>query len=103
MAISDRYPTHAPGAVATYGVDLSPVLPPGTGLSTGTVAIVVNTNPVESQSDWTIGAVSVRGRRAWCQLAGGAEGTDYQIRWSLADTLGGAWPVTCYVLCAQTT
>lgn len=84
-------------------MDYAPILPPGVGLASGSVSIVINTNPVASQSAWTIGAVTTEGRRAWCPLAGGAEGTDYQVRWSCTDTLGNIWPITCYVLCAQTT
>lgn len=103
MAISDRYnPPHPPGESSSYAYDFSPILPPGVGLVAGSLSIVVNTNPVQSTSDWTIGTVTTIGRRVYCPLSGGVEGTDYQLRWSCTDNLGNVWPRTAYVLCAQT-
>ena len=103
MAISDRYqPPHPPGEASIYAYDFSPILPPGVGLTAGTLTIVINTNPVESTTDWTIGAVTPTGRRVYCPLSGGVEGTDYQLRWSATDSLGNVWPRAAYVLCAQT-
>ena len=102
MAISDRYdPPHPPGESSTYALDYSAILPPGVGLTSGSLTIVINTNPVEPQTAWTQGAVTAIGRRLYCALSGGTEGTDYQFRWSGVDSLGNTWPRTCYVLCAQ--
>lgn len=102
MAISDRYlPPHPPGESSVYGLDFSAILPPGVGLVSGTLDILINTNPVQSQTSWTQGPVTAQGRRLYCELSGGTEGTDFQLRWSGTDSLGNVWPRTCYVLCAQ--
>ena len=124
MSISDRYlPPHPPGESSTYALDYSAILPPGVGLVSGSLSIVTNTNPVQpaqgtmrpgtvpsglwantpaaASTDWTQGTVTTIGRRVYCSLSGGVEGTDYQFRWSAVDTLGNSWPRTCYVLCAQ--
>ena len=102
MAISDRYePPHPPGEQSTYALDYSPILPPGVGLVSGSLTIVQNLNPVAPAPEWTIGAVTAIGRRVYCPLAGGTEGTDYQLRWVGTDSLGNVWPRTAYVLCAQ--
>jgi hypothetical protein len=58
--------------------------------------------PVAADTDWVIGAVSVRGRAVYASLTGGVEGKDYQVRWSATDSDGNIWPRTALVLCAQT-
>ena len=103
MAISDRYsPPHPPGESVSFALDYAPILPPGVALVAGSLEIVVNTNPVQAQSDWTQGPVVPIGRRLYCDLEGGVAGTDYQLRWTGVDNLGNTWPRTCFVLCAET-
>jgi hypothetical protein len=104
MALSRRYtPEHPPGEKAIFGLDFSPIIPPGVGIASGTVAVWINSVPPASNTtDWTIGAVSVSGRALYASLTGGVEGTDYQIRWIATDTDGNVWPRTALVLCAQT-
>jgi hypothetical protein len=104
MPISRRYtPEHPPGESCPFGMDYSYVIPPGIGIAGGSLAIWTNTQPpVEANGDWNIGAVQVLGRAIYCQLSGGVEGTDYQLRWTAIDTRGNAWPRVGLVLCAQT-
>jgi hypothetical protein len=85
-----------------FALDYSAILPLGVVISDADLDIVINTNPVEPQSDWTQGAVEIFGRRVYCLLSGGVEGTDYQLRWTVTDSLGNTWPRTCLVLCAET-
>jgi hypothetical protein len=103
MPLSRRYtPEHPAGETATFGLDFSPIVPPGVGLKSGTVTVWKNIVPPVTSTDWTIGAVSVSGRALYAQLSGGIEGTDYQIRWVATDTDGNIWPRTALVLCAPT-
>jgi hypothetical protein len=84
-------------------LDFSFIIPIGVGISSGTLAIFTNTaNPTPADSDWQKGPVTIRGRAIYANLAGGVEGTDYQLRWSAADSQGNTWPRTTLVLCAQT-
>jgi hypothetical protein len=83
-------------------MDYSFVVPPGVGISSGTVAVWENVVPPIASTDWTIGSVAVRGRAVYALLSGGVEGKDYQVRWSATDTDGNKWPRTALVLCAQT-
>jgi hypothetical protein len=102
MSISDRYqPPHPPGEQSAFALDYSAILPPGVGAASGSLSIVQNLNPVAPAPEWTVGAVTTIGRRVYCSPTGGTEGTDYQLRWTVTDTLGNVWPRTCYVLCAQ--
>ena len=103
MAITRRYqPEHPPGESSLFAYDYSAVLPPGMGLTAATLAAYTNTNPASPSNDFTIGAVSVRGRMCWASISGGVEGTDYQLRWSATDSAGNVWPRTALILCAQT-
>lgn len=103
MPLSRRYtPEHPPGESCPYGLDYSYVIPPGVGIASGTCAVWSNTVPAVQSTDWTIGAVTVRGRAIYATLSGGIEGKDYQIRWVATDTAGNIWPRTCLQLCAQT-
>ena len=104
MPLSRRYtPEHPPGESCLFGMDYSFVLPPGIGISSGTLEIWKNTNPaVAAPSDFTVEGVQNRGRALYCRVSGGVEGTDYQLRWSATDTEGNVWPRTALVLCAQT-
>jgi hypothetical protein len=104
MPLSRRYtPEHPPGEQCNFGMDFSFVIPPGVGISSGGVHLYTNTvPPVAADTDWVIGAVSVRGRAVYASLTGGVEGKDYQVRWSATDSDGNIWPRTALVLCAQT-
>lgn len=103
MPLSRRYtPEHAPGESSVYGLDFSFIIPPGVGISAGSLTVWTNTvAPVES-SDFTIGVVGVRGRTLYARLSGGTDGTDYQLRWVANDTTGNVWPRTALVLCSET-
>lgn len=104
MPISRRYtPELAPGESCSFGMDFSFIVPPGVGLTGGTLAIFSNEAfPQAADSDFTIGPVGVRGRAIYATLAGGVEGKDYQLRWKATDTQGNVWPRTALVLCAHT-
>ena len=104
MPISRRYyPEHPPGENCSFGLDYSFVVPVGVGIESGTLAIQTNTAaPVDATADWTIGAVTVRGRAIYATLSGGVSGTDYQLKWTAYDSQGNAWPRTTLVLCAET-
>ena len=103
MPLSRRYtPEHPPGEQSNYGLDYSFIIPKGTGISTGSLAIWKNVVPPTLSTDFTIGPVSVRGRSVYASVTGGVEGTDYQFRWVATDTDGNKWPRTALQLCAQT-
>jgi len=104
MPLSRRYsPEHPPGESCRFGLDYSFVIPPGVGISSAGLEIFSNTaTPVSAAADWTVGAVTVQGRTIYARLAGGVEGKDYQLRWSVTDTIGNIWTRTALVLCAQT-
>jgi hypothetical protein len=104
MPISRRYtPEHPPGESCKFGLDYSFLIPPGVGLTGGSVSLWTNlVTPTDASSDWSIGPVTVQGRTLYAQLSGGVEGKDYQVRWVATDTQGNSWPRTCLILCAQT-
>ena len=104
MPISRRYtPEHPPGETCTFGLDYSPIVPVGVGIESGTLAILTNTAaPADASADWTIGAVTVRGRALYAMLTGGVAGTDYQLKWTAIDTAGNTLPRTTLVLFADT-
>lgn len=103
-AVSARYqPPHPPGEVCQFGFDLSAIIPPGQGIISGSLAIFTNAAvPAPVPDDFTIGPVTIRGRRVYALLQGGVAGTDYQLRWSVEDTLGNTWLRTALLLCAGT-
>jgi hypothetical protein len=104
MPLSRRYtPEHPPGEDCAFGLDFSFVIPPGVGLSSGSLQILTNTAaPADASADWTIGAVTVDGRALYAMLSGGVAGTDYQLKFTAVDTAGKTWPRTALVLCADT-
>ena len=103
MPLSRRYtPEFGPGESCNIGLDYSRVIPPGIGISSGSLSIFTNTATPQPSSDFTIGAVTIRGRTVYAGLSGGVEGRDYQLRWIAVDTVGNVWPRTCLMLCAQT-
>jgi hypothetical protein len=104
MPLSRRYrPEHPPGESCSFGLDYSFIIPVGVGIEQGTLQIQTNeATPVDAAADWTIGAVSVRGRAIYAILAGGVPGVDYQLVWTAVDTQGNVWPRTTLCLCANT-
>ena len=104
MPLSRRYtPEHPPGEQCPYGMDFSFIIPPGVGISSGSVTIWTNVAvPVNVTASWTIGPIMVIGRAIYAMLQGGDDGTDYQIRWVATDTEGNVLPRTALQLCAQT-
>jgi hypothetical protein len=104
MPLSRRYtPEHPPGESCNFGIDYSPIIPPGVGLESGVVQIFTNNaSPQDATADWTIGPVGVRGRALYARLSGGLVGVDYQIHWTAVDTAGNTWPRTMLVLCGAT-
>ena len=104
MAITRRYrPEHPPTETCSFGLDYSFIIPVGVGIEQGTLSIFTNTaTPEPADSDWTKGAVSVRGRAIYAILSGGVPGTDYQLIWTAIDTAGNTWPRTTLCLCANT-
>lgn len=104
MALSRRYsPEHPPGESCVFGLDFSAVIPPGVGVTSGTLAIMTNTAvPADASANWTVGPVEVRGRVLYATLKGGVAGTDYQLLWTAIDSDGHVWPRTALCLCAPT-
>lgn len=105
MPLSRRYtPEIAPGESSIFGMDFSTVVPPGVGLSSGSLALQTNTAPPAATSNLTAGAVSVHDRMLYAKVtaAAGAAGSDFQLLWTATDTDGNVWPRTALVLCAPT-
>ena len=104
MPLSRRYsPEWAPLEQSTIGMDFSSILPPGTGIASGTLSIQTNTvPPVDANADFTATALSVVGRAIYTTLSGGVNGKDYLLDWSITDTSGNIWPRTAMLLCAPT-
>lgn len=104
MPLSRRYtPEKPPEETCSFGLDFSAVIPPGVGISTGSLAIFSNTAaPAPADGDFTVGEVMVRGRAIYAILSGGVSGKDYQLRWTATDSEGNVWPRTALVLCAET-
>jgi hypothetical protein len=103
MPLSRRYtPEWAPGENANIGIDLSFIIPPGVGISSGDLQVFTNNAVPALSSDFTIGPVAVQGRAIYATLGGGVAGQDYQLRWSATDTDGNVWPRTALLLCALT-
>ena len=104
MPISRRYsPEHPPGESCAFGLDFSPLIPPGVGIKSGTLNIFTNTSPPAiADSDWTKGAVTWLDRTLYATLGGGRSGVDYILTWTAVDTEGNVWPRSGLVLCAPT-
>jgi hypothetical protein len=84
-------------------MDFSYVIPKGVGIASGALAIKHNkVPPTDATADWTLGQVQVRDRVLYATLAGGVDGSDYQLIWTATDTDGNIWPRTGLVLCAAT-
>ena len=104
MPLSRRYsPEWAPGEQATIGLDFSSIIPPGVGITSGTLTIATNTTPPsDATADWQATALSVQGRALYTTLVGGVNGRDYLLNWTATDTDGNIWPRTAMLLCAPT-
>lgn len=105
MPLSRRYtPEIVPGEACNIGLDYSFVIPPGVGISSGTVSLFTNTVAPAPSTDMTLGPVTVQGRTVYAHISAldAALGKDYQLRWNAIDTQGNVWPRTCLLLCAQT-
>lgn len=104
MALSRRYePAHPPGEKCSFGLDFSPIIPPGVGIASGALAITYNdATGADAAADWTMGAVAWRGRALYAELQGGVAGKDYALTWTATDSDGNVWPRTTLCLCAPT-
>lgn len=104
MPLTRRYtPEKPPEESAQFAMDFGFLIPPGVGIASASVSVWTNTpGDIQPSSDWTVGPVQVEGRIVFARLGGGIEGTDYQIRWLVTDTMNNVWPRTGLVLCAQT-
>ena len=97
------YPDHPSTELCYFGLDFSFVIPYGVGIVSGVLNIFVNASPpVPADADWTAQPVVVQGRSIYALLTGGVLGTDYQLRWTATDSVGGVWPRTALILCAET-
>jgi hypothetical protein len=104
MPLSRRYtPEKPPSETSIFGMDFSAIIPPSVGIISGALDILHNTVPAtEASSEWTVGAVTVRGRVLYASLGGGVNGTDYQLVWTAQDTQGNVWPRVGLCLVAET-
>lgn len=103
MAISRRYmPSWPPGEAAFIGMDFADVIPPGVALASAELSIVINRSPPQGQTDFAQAQPITLQRQAWCSISGGAEGQDYQCRWTVSDSRGHTWNRTALLLCAET-
>ena len=104
MPLSRRYtPEKLPGEDCNFGLDYSFVIPPGVGITAGTLQIFTNTaTPAAADADFTVGPVQVQGRAIYARVMGGVAGRDYQFVWTASDTDGNTWPRTTLCLCANT-
>jgi len=103
MSVNNRYqPSHPQGASALYALDYANILPPGVGITSGGIAVTLNTVPPTPTSELEVTPAGVTGRRVFAQISGGVAGHDYRIVWVANDSLGNIWPRTCLLLCAAT-
>jgi hypothetical protein len=80
------------------------VVPPSAVLLDGTLAILTNAAPPAPSTLLTFGEVTVRGRIVYATVVATpeADGTDFQLLWTVVDTDGNVWPRTALVLCSAT-
>ena len=103
MPLSRRYsPEWAPGESSSIGMDMSAVIPQGTGISAVTLAIATNAFPPVASTDFTVTGLASSGRAAHATMSGGVAGRDYQLTWGVSDTDGNTWSRTSLLLCAPT-
>jgi hypothetical protein len=97
------HPDHPSTETCYFGLDFSFVVPYGVGVVSGVLNIFTNAaTPVPADGDWTKQPAVVQGRAIYALLSGGVTGTDYQLRFTATDSMGGVWPRTALVLCAET-
>jgi hypothetical protein len=103
MPISRRYsPEKDPHEVCIFGYDFSPLIPPGVGITSGTLDFFTNTVPPNPTTALTHTGVQVRDRTLYATVQGGNAGVDYQFYWQAIDTAGNNWPRTGLCLVAPT-
>ena len=103
MPLSRRYsPEWAPGEASSIGMDMSAIIPPGTGITSVSLAVATNAFPPVASTDFTVTAPSSIGRAAYAMMSGGVSGRDYQLTWTVNDTDGSTWGRTALLLCAPT-
>ena len=72
MPLARRYsPEWAPGESSSIGIDMAAIIPVGVGISSGALIILTNTANPATSTDFSIGPVTVQGRIAYANLAGG--------------------------------
>jgi hypothetical protein len=103
MSIATRYlPPKPQGESSVFIADFANLIPNGAAIQSASILIQTNQSIPQAQDSWTTGPISHAGRRCWATLGGGTDGTDYQIQWTVTDTVGNTWPRTFLVLCAET-
>jgi hypothetical protein len=104
MGLSRRFqPEKDPAEVCSFGMDFAPILAPGVGIVSASLAIFTNTAvPLAADLDFTVGPVQVQGRAVYVVLGGGKSGIDYRLQFTATDTDGNVWPRTALVLVSAT-
>ena len=103
MPLSRRYsPEWAPGESSSIGMDMSAVIPRGTGIQAVTLAISSHAFPPVPSTDFTVTGLSSTGRAVHATMSGGVSGRDYQLTWGVSDTGGNTWSRTSLLLCSPT-
>jgi hypothetical protein len=104
MPLSRRYsPEWAPGETGAIGIDMANIIPPGVGISSGSLSVATNTVPPQASTDFTgTGTIQIIGRAVYATLSGGVSGRDYQFVWTVTDSNGTVYPRTALLLCAPT-
>lgn len=105
MSINNRFePSHPAGESIQYGLDFSPILPPGVTITTGAINVQYNTVPPTPTFDLSVTPLTPNPntRRMYATVTGGTMGRDYRIAWTAQDSLGNTWIRTTLLLCAAT-
>jgi hypothetical protein len=103
MSLATRYlPPKPQSESAIFIADFANLIPTGIGISACALLIQTNQSVPQPAPEWTQGPISIQGSRVWATLSGGTDGVDYQLRWTITDSVGNVWPRTLLVLCAET-
>lgn len=105
MTINNRFePPHPVGESINYGLDFSPILPPGVTIESGSITVQYNTVPPTPTFDLTVVPLSPipNTRRMYATVSGGTAGRDYRLQWTANDSLANVWVRTTLLLCAST-
>lgn len=104
MPLSRRYsPEHPSGDSCVFGFDFSPIIPIGVGIKSGSLKILINTQPPsDGSADWQVGTVTVLDRTLYATLAGGKDGVDYRLDWTALDSDNNIFTRSGLILCAAT-